>query len=141
MIIDVKPEFGYEIACSIPYAYWLHKRGELEKVITCKGMKPFYYFCDNVEEKYEERSLDNSNNGIQNLPNTWIHHNAKAVLGKKMSEIEDEEIKKQANVVLDYREWTPPPYRKHYANNQFKFDKPFVVVSNRYNFEHGRTPI
>ena len=52
MIIDVKPEFGYEIACSIPYAYWLHKRGELEKVITCKGMKTFYYFCDNVEERY-----------------------------------------------------------------------------------------
>ena len=53
MIIDVKPEFGYEIACSIPYAYWLHKRGELENVITCKGMKPFYYFCDDVREEFK----------------------------------------------------------------------------------------
>ena len=26
----------------------IHERGELEKVITSKGMKPFYYFCDNV---------------------------------------------------------------------------------------------
>ena len=45
-VIDLNPEFGYEIACGIPYAYWLHQRGELDKVVTSKGMKPFYYFCD-----------------------------------------------------------------------------------------------
>ena len=48
MVIDVNPEFGYEIGCSIPYAYWLHKNNQLEKVITSKGMKTFYYFCDDV---------------------------------------------------------------------------------------------
>ena len=53
MIIDFRPEFGLELTLGIPYAYWLHQRGELEKVITCKGMKPFYYFCDNILEKYE----------------------------------------------------------------------------------------
>ena len=68
MVIDVNPEFGYEIGCSIPYAYWLHKNNRLEKVITSKGMKPFYYFCDDVEEKYEHRSIDNLNNGVQNYP-------------------------------------------------------------------------
>ena len=102
-------------------------------------MKPFYYFCDNVEEKYENRSIDNNTNGVQNLPNNWIHHNAKAVLGKNMSELPHEEQIK-GNGVLDYREWTPPPYREYYANDEFKYDKPFVVVSNRYNFEHGKPP-
>ena len=82
MIINTNPEFGYELACSIPYAYWLHQQGKLEKVITCKNMKPFYYFCDNVEEKYNVRSIDNRNNGVQNLPNDWVHHNALAVFGK-----------------------------------------------------------
>ena len=45
MIIDTIPEFGLELTLVIPYAYWLHQKGELEKVITTKGMKPFYYFC------------------------------------------------------------------------------------------------
>jgi hypothetical protein len=44
MIIDTNPEFGVELACVIPYAYWLHTEGRLEKVITSKGMKPFYFF-------------------------------------------------------------------------------------------------
>ena len=99
MIIDVKPEFGYEIACSIPYAYWLHKRGELEKVITCKGMKPFYYFCDNVEEKYEQRSVNNSTNGVQNLPNCWIHHNTHVFFKDKTSK---KTTKNRQNVVLKH---------------------------------------
>ena len=79
--ITVNCEFASELICVIPYAYWLHQNNQLKGVITSKGMKPFYYFCDNVEEKYENRSIDNNTNGVQNLPNNWIHHNAKAVLG------------------------------------------------------------
>ena len=33
MIIDTNPEFGLELTLVIPYAYWLHQRGEFEKVI------------------------------------------------------------------------------------------------------------
>ena len=51
--IDIHPEFAHELVCVIPYTYWLHKQGKLKKVITSKGMKPFYYFCDDVEEKYK----------------------------------------------------------------------------------------
>ena len=95
MIIDVKPEFGYEIACSIPYAYWLHKQGELEKVITCKGMKPFYYFCEDVEERYDVRLVNNSTNGVQNLPNCWIHHNTHVFFeGKTYGELTEKEKEK-----------------------------------------------
>ena len=91
MVIDIHPEFGYEMACSMPYAYWLHKKGESVKVITCKGMKPFYYFCDEVEEKYNHRSVNNSINGVQNLPNSWIHHNADVVFGKDYSFLSEEQ--------------------------------------------------
>ena len=73
MVIDVNPEFGYEIGCSIPYAYWLHKNNQLEKVITSKGMKPFYYFCDDVREDFDFRTIDNSFAGLDELPNNWIH--------------------------------------------------------------------
>ena len=34
MIIDIRPEFGYDLVCAAPYAFWLHERGELEKIIT-----------------------------------------------------------------------------------------------------------
>ena len=38
MIINTNPEFGYELACSIPYAYWLHQQGKLEKLyLKIKG--------------------------------------------------------------------------------------------------------
>ena len=30
MVVDVRPEFGYDLVCAAPYAYWLHKQGELE---------------------------------------------------------------------------------------------------------------
>lgn len=140
MTIDVYPEFGYEIVCSIPYAYWLHKQNKLDKVITCKGMKPFYFFCSNVEEKYSYRSIDNSTNGVQNLPNTWIHHNAKAIFGKDYNELsEDDKIK--ANGWLDYSQWECPPYKDYYSNNNLDLPQNFIVISNRYNLEHGQSPI
>ena len=60
MVIDLHPEFGLELTLGITYAYWLHERSELESVRTVKGMKPFYYFCDNVEEKFEFRNVDNA---------------------------------------------------------------------------------
>tara|TARA_Y100000296_G_C5112626_1_gene225975 strand:- start:40 stop:207 length:168 start_codon:yes stop_codon:yes gene_type:complete len=52
-IIKANPEFASELVCVIPYVHWLHNEGKLEKVITSKGMRPFYYFCDNVEERFE----------------------------------------------------------------------------------------
>jgi len=140
MVIDVHPEFGYEIACSIPYAYYLNKINKLEKVITCKGMKPFYYFCDNVEEKYSHRSIDNLTNGVQNLPNGWIHHNAVANFGRDYSELTDGE-KVTANGWLDYSQWECPPFKEIYFDSTLDLPKKYIIISNRYNLEHGVSPI
>ena len=73
MIINTNPEFGIELTLVVPYAFWLHKQGKLEKVITSKGMKPFYFFCDNVEERYEYRTVDNKAAGMESIPNEWIY--------------------------------------------------------------------
>ena len=137
MIVDVNPEFGYELVCSMPYAYYLHQHDCLEKVITCKGMSPFYYFCDNVEEKYTHRSIDNNTNGVQNLPNTWIHHNAVAHFGNK--ELTQEEWI-QANGWLDYSQWQPPLLHKQYYDETLDLPEKYIVVSNVYNLEHGKSP-
>ena len=126
MVIDLHPEFGLELALGITYAYWLHERGELEGVRTVKGMKPFYYFCDNVEEVYNYRTIDNSAAGLDELPNNWIHHCPRI---------------KSSNGVLDYSKWSVPPYKTVYTTDKFKFDKQMVFVSNRYNVEHGNPPM
>ena len=79
MIVDCNPEFGIELALALPYAYWLHEQGELEKVVTSHGIQPFYYFSDFVEEKYDHRTIDNEAAGLNSLPNNWIYgiiHNA-----------------------------------------------------------------
>ena len=140
MIINLNPEFGCELALGIPYAYWLHQNGELDKVITSKGMKPFYYFCDNVEEKYRARTVNNKVGGLDSLPNNWIHHNAKAVLGEDLSKFSTEEIGKRVNGVLDYRNWTPPPYSKYYTNSESISDRPMIVVSNKIVMDHLQEP-
>ena len=52
-------------------------------------MKPFYYFCDNVEERFEYRTFDMNQNGLNEVPNNWVHHNAEKMFGKtydKMTE-------------------------------------------------------
>ena len=141
--VDVHPEFGIELALALPYAYWLHENDQLEKVIVSKGMKPFYYFCNNIEERYEFRTIDNSAAGLDLLPNPWIYgnkHNAK--LYKDEWDIWEQFMCNDKGCgILDYRKWKLPDFTKQYKNNRFLFNKPFVVVSNRYNWEHGTKPV
>lgn len=135
--INIHPEFCYELVCTVPYAYHLQQKGQLEQVITCKGMKPFYYFCDNVKEEHSERDLDNTRNGVQNLPNGWLHHNAPAIYGKGFDELSDVE-KQNALGVLDYSKWQLPPYKEHYKNDRYKFDTPVIVICNQWlPYERG----
>ena len=128
MILKINPEFGIELALAVPYAYWLHINGQLDGVITSKGMKPFYYFCDNVEESFQYRTIDNAAAGLNELPNNWIHGDTKA----------GTVITKPA--VLDYSEWVCPPYKDYYKNDEIDFGRPVVFISNIYNFEHGNYP-
>jgi hypothetical protein len=136
--IKVNCEFASELVCVIPYAYWLHQRGQLEKVITSKGMKSFYYFCDDVGEKFQYRTFDINTNGLNDVPNSWIHHNVSSNFDRPFPELtEDEQF--QVHGVLDYSQWTPPPYGKHYDSKQFDDLKPYVVINNNYNIEYGNS--
>ena len=136
--IKVNCEFASELVCVIPYVYWLHQNNQLKKVITSKGMKPFYYFCDNVEEVFEYRTFDINSNGLNDVPNNWVHQNAKVVFGKPYEEMSDEE-QTLANGVLDYSKWTPPSYKNYYNDSTFDNLKPYVVINNNYNVEFGNS--
>jgi len=108
----------------------------LEKVITSKGMKPFYYFCDDVEERFEYRTFDINQNGLNDVPNNWVHHNCDAVFGKDYGKLTlDEQV--EANGVLDYTQWVAPSYRQEFDTREFDELKPYIVISNNYNIEAG----
>lgn len=139
MVVKTNPEFGIELALTIPYAYYLHTKGKLEKVITSKGMKPFYYFCNDVKEEFTYRTIDNVAAGLNNLPNQWIHHNSLKVFGKDYSELTREK-QIEANAVLDYSKWICPPYAEYYKNSDFVFKNPIIFITNKYNIEHGEIP-
>tara|TARA_B100001564_G_scaffold235510_1_gene199052 strand:+ start:2982 stop:3917 length:936 start_codon:yes stop_codon:yes gene_type:complete len=126
MVVKSNPEFGIELALVIPYAYYLHTQGKLDTVVTSRGMKPFYYFCDDVREDYQHRTINNEAAGLNRLPNNWIHG-----------------IDSVGNPgVLDYKEWISPPYRDHYKNDEFIFDgRPTVFITSKYNLEHGNPPL
>ena len=130
--IQINCEFASELACVIPYAYWLHQNNQLEKVVTSKGMKPFYYFCEDVEERFEFRTIDTNNNGLRYIPNDWIHHSEGQAYGNF-----NEEGQSKANGVLNYSQWTPPPYKDYYSSNDFDDLKPYVIINNNYNVEFG----
>lgn len=138
-IIDIHCEFAVELVLATPYAYWLHTQNQLGDVYVSKDMKPFYYFADNVVEKYSSRTIDNAAAGLNSLPNNWLHHNAEAVYGKDMSELNQAQ-QCEANGVLDYSQWTPPPFKQIYKNDRFIFDKETVIINNSFNIEKGGPP-
>lgn len=139
MVVDIHSEFGVELVLATPYIYWLHTQNKLDSVNVAKDMKPFYYFTNNVIEKYNHRTIDNAAAGLNSLPNNWLHHNTIDKFEKDYGELTKDEQDK-ANGVLDYTKWTPPPLKEFYKNNRFIFDKEIVVINNSFNLEKGGYP-
>lgn len=124
MIVKTNPEFGIELALTVPYAYWLHQNNQLEKVITSRGMTPFYFFADEVIEEFQHRTIDNASAGLGTLPNDWIHG---------INSLEEPGV-------LDYTKWVVPPFADFYKNDFYNFKRPTIFINNKYNLEHGETP-
>ena len=48
-------EFGFELLAVVPYAYWLHRQGRLERTIGGLDTRCLYYFSENHEERPVKR--------------------------------------------------------------------------------------
>ena len=110
-------EFGYELISALPYAYYLHSIGQLEKTISGNDTECLYYFSPKHEINKEVRSWYNTPKAVK-IPNIDIH---KPYLNKE--------------------QFLAPPLKKHYANKRFKFKKETIVICNRHNIEWGKKPI
>ena len=104
-------EFGYELLSAVPYAYELHLKGELEGTISGHDTEALYYFSPKHTSNDVIRGWHNMNRARRGgLPYTYIH--------------QYEQVDKQF-----------PPYKEHYANTEFKWKKPTLVIGNRKNKE------
>jgi hypothetical protein len=111
-------EFGYEMLSALPYAYCLQDKGMLEKTISIKDSRELYYFSENHEEAKIQRSWHNMSDALQaEIPNIYIHLES-----------------------LDWFRFKTPPYKEVFKNDRFRYDKPVVVITNKYNVEWSDKP-
>lgn len=111
-------EFGYELIAALPYAYWHKKNGSLSGTVSGPGSEPLYFFSPRHEINPAPRDWANTEKAAREIPNMRIH-----------------------KPMLDLSQWEPPPIADHYRPMAITFNKPTVVVYNRYNREWGQPPI
>lgn len=115
--LEFSGEFGEELNNFIPYVYWLFSIGEMQsrKIKTYKGMEAFYYFLrkDQIETKVASRNYA--------VAPSFMPH-ASGLFSTKGG-----------------MEWAPP-YRDAFRDT-VKFDKPILVVHNKYTSEWGDKPV
>jgi hypothetical protein len=110
-------EFSPELKCVLPYAYWHHLNGTLQRTVGCKHTRALYFFSPDHEERFTSRHFNDFNFQLE-IPNSQDH-----------------------DLRYDYAKWAPVPLKAHYRNPHFTFAKPVVLIANRFNVEWGGPPI
>lgn len=121
MEVDVVNEFSIEVVLYVCFVYAVHLRGEDVRVRTYAGMDPFYYFLppDRIVVRNEVRK--------------WVTPTQR---DKHLCE------KNEYSPTLHKCPlWKPPPFKEYYKNDEFVYDKPVLIICNKYNTEWGRMPI
>jgi hypothetical protein len=108
-------EFGEELQFVLPFAYWHYKNGTLKSTTSAKYTNELYFFSPEHHEEFEVRS--NEGNYNYELPRILYS--------------QDYNIKK----------WLPVPLKEEYQNDIFVYDKPILIIANRYNMEWDGPPI
>lgn len=114
-VIDTQGcEFGYEMFYHVPYAHYLAQRGLLEKTISCAGTRCFYWFSPNHQEVYNQRG--------------WVKRY--------------DCLKQKPHQRPEFERWQPPDFAARYAKRlQFPFQKPPLLIFNKYNVEWHHPPV
>ncbi len=113
--ISFDGEFAPELQFALPFAYWHFKNGTLKKTHAAKLTKELYFFSPDHEEKFDIRT--NEGNYNYEIPRILYSHD------------------------YDMSKWSPVPLKEHYQNEIYVYDKPILIIANRYNMEWGGPPI
>lgn len=115
-IITWDGEFSPELKAVLPYAYWHHLNGTLARTVSSKGTRALYFFSPQHEERFDRRRW-NDFRFPPEIPNSQDHAHR-----------------------YDLSKWAPVPYKRHFGGLRL-FDRPTVVIANRYNSEWGGPPV
>lgn len=108
-------EFAPELQFALPFAYWHYKNGTLKNTVASKYTKELYFFSPDHQEQYDTRT--NEGNYDFEIPRILYSHD------------------------YDMSKWEPVPLKEVYANDIYKFEKPVLIIANRYNMEWDGPPI
>jgi hypothetical protein len=107
---DFFMEFGYDMMVGVPTAWWLHQREKLTETHGPAGSRHMYFFSPkHVEHPDESRHL--GWHWSKSLPMPDIH----------------------AADVTHWPTWSLPPFRMFYRWNKPRYDKPLLLICNKYN--------
>lgn len=108
-------EFAPELQFALPFAYWHYKNGTLRSTHSSKFTKELYFFSPEHHEDFTERT----NEGNYNFEIPRILYS------------QDYEMSK----------WLAVPLKAQYKNDIYQFEKPALIIANRYNMEWDGPPI
>lgn len=114
-VISFDGEFAPELEFVIPFAYWHYKNGTLLRTEGANFTKEMYFFSEQHHEVYDVRT--NEGNYNYETPRILYSHN------------------------YDMKKWEKVPFKAHFKNDVYIFDKPTLVIANRYNTEWEGPPI
>lgn len=113
--ITFNGEFAPELQFALPFAYWHFKNGTLKATNSSKYTKELYFFSPDHTELFEGR--DNEANYNFEMPRILYSQD------------------------YNMSKWEPVPLKAHYKNDIYVYDKPMLVIANRYNSEWEGPPI
>lgn len=108
-------EFAPELQFVLPFAYWHFKNGTLKATRSSKFTKELYFFSPDHRESFEIRS----NEGNYNFEMPRILYSQD----------------------YDIHKWEQVPLKETYQNDIYTYEKPILIIANRYNSEWGGPPI
>ncbi|MBU0696303.1 MAG: hypothetical protein KKE39_07225 [Bacteroidetes bacterium] len=114
-VVSFSGEFTHDFTYALPFAYWHYKNGTLLRTEGARLTQEMYFFSSNHKEVYYDRT--NEGNYNYELPRVLYSHD------------------------YNMNKWLAVPYKAHFKNNTYIFEKPPLMIANRYNEEWGDPPI
>ena len=115
-IIEYNGEFQQELTFVLPFAYWHFLNGTLARTISSGNTKELYFFSTNHMETSIKRDWLGNSESFE-IPN-MAHSNS-----------------------FSYEKWAKVPLQECYKNEIFVFDKPILIIANKYNMEWENHPV
>jgi len=113
--ISFNGEFAPELQFVLPFAYWHFKNGTLKATKSSKYTSELYFFSPEHKEVFNERTTEGNYNF--ETPRVLYSHN------------------------YNIKKWLPVPLKEMYKNDIYIYDKPILIIANRYNMEWDGPPV